>query len=101
MSTLSMVALVGGAIVTVAAAGAVLWRGFVAAVDQAVGSKLDSLALRIDEQDEDLAAHNQAVLVKLSKLEACLDSVHKQVFPNGGSSLRDRVDELYELVLQS
>jgi demethoxyubiquinone hydroxylase (CLK1/Coq7/Cat5 family) len=96
-----MVAIVAGAIVAVAGAAAILWRAFTAAVEQAVGAKLDSLARRIDEQDEDLAEHNRAVLANLRQIEACVEAVHKQVFPNGGSSLRDRVDELFELVLQS
>jgi hypothetical protein len=101
MTGIGMVAVVAGAIVAVAGAAAILWRAFAAAVEQAIGAKLDSLAQRINEQDEDLAAHNAAVLAKLARVEECVDAVHKQVFPNGGSSLRDRVDELFELVLTS
>ena len=96
-----LVTAIAGAVISVAGALAIGWRAFVAAVDGAVGSRLDRLELKMAEQDEDIAAHHAMVLAHLARLEDCLDSVHKQVFPNGGSSLRDRVDELYELVLHS
>jgi len=101
MTGVTIVAAIAGTVVAVAAASAVVWRAFVKAVEQAVGSRFESLERRMTEQDEDIAEHNRAVLAHLARVEECLTRVHSQVFPNGGSSLRDRVDELYELVLTS
>jgi len=90
-----------GAVLAMAGAAALLVGLFKKAVEESVSGKLDALQRQLNEADEDLASHNAIVMGKLNRLESCLADVKAQVYPNSGSSRRDRVDELYELVLSS
>lgn len=90
-----------GALVALAGAVGLGVSLFKKAVRETVSSRLDSLERKLHEADEDLAAHHALILGKLNRLEETVTEVKGQVFPNSGSSLRDRVDELYELVLSS
>jgi len=91
----------GAAVIALAGAAGLVARLFKKAVEESISSKLDALQRQLNEADEDLVRHNAAVTLQLSRLEECLAEVRMQVFPNSGSSLRDRVDELYELVASS
>ena len=90
-----------GALVALAGAVALGAALFKKAVEESISHRLDALQTQLNEADEDLAHHNTQVTEQLARLEQCLAEVKAQVFPNSGSSLRDRVDELYELVASS
>jgi hypothetical protein len=90
-----------GAVIAVAGLGAIAWRAFIAAVETAIGSRIDRVVQQQYEQDADFNVALGEVALRLSSIEACLSEVKAQVYPNSGSSLRDRVDALYELVLTS
>jgi hypothetical protein len=77
------------------------WKGFIAAVETAIGSRIDRVVQQQSEQDADFNQSLGEVALRLERIESCLADVKAQVYPNSGSSLRDRVDALYELVLTS
>jgi hypothetical protein len=92
---------VAGAVLAVAALFALGWKAFIAAVGTAIGSRIDLVTRQQHEQDADFNQALGEVALRLERIEQCLGEVKGQVFPNGGGSLRDRVDELYVLVLTS
>jgi hypothetical protein len=90
-----------GAVIAVAGVAALGWRAFIAAVETAIGSRIDRVVQQQYEQDSDFNLALGEVALRLGSIEACLSDVKAQVYPNSGSSLRDRVDALYQLVLES
>jgi hypothetical protein len=92
---------VAGAVIAITAALALLWRGFIKAVESAVGERIDRVIQQQYEQDGDFNEIVAAVQARLEGIESCLRDVRSQVFPNSGSSLRDRVDELHAMVAGS
>jgi len=92
---------IAGAVLAVAAVAALAWKAFIAAVESAVGSRIDRVVQQQYEQDADFNEMLALLTARLSGIEECLRDVKAQVYPNSGSSLRDRVDALYELVLTS
>jgi hypothetical protein len=92
---------IAGAIAAITAVAILAWKGFIAAVQTAIGSRIDQVVQQQGEQDADFNQSLGEVAVRLQGIEQCLSEVKAQVMPNSGSSLRDRVDELYELVLRS
>lgn len=101
MDAVAWVAAVAAAIVAVAGAARVLWRVFIAAVDRAIGERIDRVYTALGEQDGDFDDRIGQIHTRLDDIVECLGEVRAQVYPNSGSSLRDRVDELYELVVAS
>ena len=89
------------AVVAVSGAAAVLWRLFSKAVRSVVEGAIEQVRKAQMEADEDFASAVGTLHTRLDAIEDCLKDVRAQVYPNSGSSLRDRVDDLYELVLQS
>jgi hypothetical protein len=92
---------VSGAILALAGVLTLAWKAFIAAVGTAIGSRIDLVTRQQHEQDADFNQALGEVALRLERIEQCLGEVKGQVFPNGGGSLRDRVDELYVLVLTS
>jgi hypothetical protein len=90
-----------GAALAVAGMLALAWKAFIAGVESAIGSRIDRLAQQQFEQDADFADTVQTVMARLATIEACLQDVRAQVYPNSGSSLRDRVDEVHAMVAGS
>jgi hypothetical protein len=90
-----------GAVIAISGVCVLAWKAFIAAVEGAIGSRIDRVRQQQFEQDADFADVIGALSVRLASIEDVLQDVRKQVYPNSGSSLRDRVDELYELVLRS
>lgn len=86
------------AVVALSGAGAVGWRVFAKAVKAVVEDAIDQLKRSQMEADEDFAATVVALHDRLDEIAECVREVRGQVFPNHGSSLRDKVDELYALV---
>jgi hypothetical protein len=101
MDGLLQVGAIAGAVIAISAALALGWKAFIAAVDTAIGSRIDRVVQQQHEQDADFNDIVGVLSERLAGIEACLKDVRAQVYPNSGSSLRDRVDELYELVLRS
>ena len=101
MDSLFTVGAVAGAVVAISAALAIGWKAFLAAVETAIGGRVDRVVQQQHEQDADFNEMIGEMAVRLAAIEQCLRDVRSQVFPNGGSSLRDRVDDLYEMVLRS
>lgn len=101
MDGLLQVGAIAGAVIAISAALALGWKAFIAAVDTAIGSRIDRVVQQQHEQDADFNEIVGVLSERLGSIEACLKDVRAQVYPNSGSSLRDRVDELYELVLRS
>jgi cell division protein FtsN len=101
MGTIVQAGAFAGAILAVAAVAALAWKAFIAAVEGAIGSRIDRVVQQQYEQDADFNETLGALTERLSGIESCLRDVRAQVYPNSGSSLRDRVDALYELVLTS
>jgi hypothetical protein len=94
-------ATIAGAFLTVSGALILLWKAFVRLVHEAVGGSIDKLKLQLSEQDSDFTQTVSEVNLRLDAIHSELCEVRKQVLPNSGSSLRDRVDALYQLVLTS
>jgi hypothetical protein len=92
---------IAAAVVAISAALALGWKAFIAAVETAIGSRIDRVVQQQYEQDSDFNDVVAAMADRLAGIEDCLRDVKAQVYPNGGSSLRDRVDALYQLVLES
>jgi hypothetical protein len=92
---------VAGAIAAITGVAILAWKGFIAAVESAIGSRIDRVVQQQFEQDADFNQALGEVALRLERIEECVGEVKAQVFPNSGSSLRDRVDALYELVLTS
>jgi len=92
---------VAGAIIAVSGVAVLGWKAFIAAVESAVGSRIDRVVQQQFEQDADFNGMVAELSHRMGAIEGHLREVRAQVMPNGGSSLRDRVDELYELVLRS
>jgi len=92
---------VAGAVLAVSGLIALAWRAFIAAVESAVGSRIDRVVQQQYEQDADFNQIVGDLSLRLGSIEEVVREVRAQVLPNSGSSLRDRVDELYELVLRS
>jgi hypothetical protein len=92
---------VSGAVLAIAGVFALGWKAFIAAVETAIGSRIDRVVQQQHEQDADFTDVIGQLTVRLASIEECLRDVRAQVYPNSGSSLRDRVDALYELVLTS
>jgi hypothetical protein len=90
-----------GAVAAIVGVTVLAWKGFIAAVQSAIGSRIDHVVQQQYEQDTDFNQALGEVALRLERIEACLGEVRGQVFPNGGGSLRDRVEELYVLVLTS
>ena len=90
-----------GAVGAIVGVAILAWKGFIAAVQSAIGSRIDHVVQQQFEQDSDFNQALGEVAARLHRIEECLGEVKGQVFPNGGGSLRDRVEELYELVLKS
>jgi hypothetical protein len=90
-----------GAVIAIAGVAALAWKAFIAAVESAVGSRIDRVVQHQYEQDDDFNQMIGDMSVRLAGIEACLRDVRSQVFPNSGSSLRDRVDELHAMVAGS
>jgi hypothetical protein len=101
MQAVIQVGAVAGAVLAVSALAALGWKAFIAAVESAVGSRIDRVVQQQYEQDADFNDVVAGLSERLRSIESCLKDVRAQVYPNSGSSLRDRVDELYELVLRS
>ena len=101
MDPLLMVGAAAGAILAITGVMALGWKAFIAAVESAIGSRIDRVVQQQHEQDADFTDVVAGLSERLAAIEACLKDVRAQVYPNSGSSLRDRVDELYELVLRS
>jgi hypothetical protein len=92
---------VAGAVIAISGVAALAWRAFIAAVESAIGSRIDRVVQQQYEQDADFNETVAVLVGRLEGIETCLRDVRAQVYPNSGSSLRDRVDALYELVLTS
>jgi len=92
---------IAGAIAAITGVSILAWKGFIAAVETAIGSRIDRVVQQQSEQDADFNQSLGEVALRLERIESCLADVKAQVLPNSGSSLRDRVDALYELVLTS
>lgn len=92
---------VAGATLAIAGALTLAWKAFIAAVESAIGSRIDRVVQQQYEQDADFNGAIGDITLRLVGIEECLRDVRAQVYPNSGSSLRDRVDALYELVLTS
>jgi hypothetical protein len=92
---------VAGAVLAVAGVAALAWKAFIAAVESAVGSRIDRVVQQQYEQDADFNLMVGDLSLRLGSIEEVVREVRAQVLPNSGSSLRDRVDALYELVLTS
>jgi len=92
---------IAGAVIAVSAVAALAWRGFIAGVETAIGSRIDRVVQQQYEQDADFNQMVGDLSLRLAGIDEVLRDVRAQVYPNSGSSLRDRVDELYELVLKS
>lgn len=90
-----------GALVAIAGAAAVLWKLWSKAVGAVVDGAIERVRQAQLEADEDFAAAVAELHRRLDSIGRSVEDVRAQVFPNHGSSLRDRVDELYELVLRS
>ena len=101
MDPLLMAGAVAGAILAISGVLALGWKAFIAAVESAIGQRIDRVVQQQHEQDADFADVVGALTERLGSIEACLKDVRAQVYPNSGSSLRDRVDQLYEMVAQS
>jgi len=101
MDGLLQVGAVAAAVIAVSGAMALGWKAFIAAVESAIGSRIDRVVQQQYEQDADFNQIVGSLSERLVSIEACLKDVRAQVYPNSGSSLRDRVDALYELVLTS
>jgi hypothetical protein len=101
MDPLLMVGAAAGAILAISGVMALGWKAFIAAVETAIGKRIDRVVQQQHEQDADFADVVGSITVRLGNIESCLQDVRAQVYPNSGSSLRDRVDALYELVLTS
>jgi hypothetical protein len=101
MDPLLMVGAGAGAILAISGVMALSWRAFIAAVETAIGKRIDRVVQQQHEQDEDFTGMVAVLSERLTGIESCLKDVRAQVYPNSGSSLRDRVDQLYELVLTS
>jgi hypothetical protein len=101
MSGLIQAGAVAGAVLALAAVAALGWKAFIAAVESAIGSRIDRIVQQQHEQDADFNEMLAALTARLAGIESCMRDVKAQVYPNSGSSLRDRVDALYELVLTS
>jgi hypothetical protein len=101
MQAVIQVGAISGAIIAISGVGVLLWRTFIAAVEGAIGARIEHLRLQLAEQDEDFAATVTEVHRRLDAIHETVTEVRKQVLPNSGSSLRDRVDALYQLVLTS
>jgi hypothetical protein len=101
MDPLLMVGAAAGAILAIFGVIALGWKAFIAAVESAIGSRIDRVVQQQFEQDADFNQALGEVALRLERIESCVGEVRAQVFPNSGSSLRDRVDALYELVLTS
>lgn len=101
MDAVAWIAAIAAMIVAVAGAARVLWRIFITAVDSAVGGRIDRIHTTIGEQDGDFDRRIDEIHTRLDAIAHCVAEVRSQVYPNSGSSLRDRVDELYELVASS
>jgi hypothetical protein len=101
MDPLLMVGAGAGAILAISGVMALGWRAFIAAVETAIGKRIDRVVQQQHEQDEDFTGMVAVLSERLTGIESCLKDVRAQVYPNSGSSLRDRVDALYELVLTS
>jgi hypothetical protein len=101
MTGLVQAGAVSGAVLAMAGLAALAWKGFIAAVEGAIGTRIDRVVQHQYEQDSDFNEMIGEMTVRLAAIEQCLRDVRAQVFPNSGSSLRDRVDDLYEMVLNS
>jgi hypothetical protein len=101
MTALVQAGAVAGAVIAIAGVAALAWKAFIAAVESAVGSRIDRVVQQQYEQDADFNQALGDVAIRLQRIESCLSDVKAQVYPNSGTSLRDRVDALYELVLTS
>ena len=101
MDPLLMVGAAAGAILAVSGVMALGWKAFIAAVETAIGSRIDRVVQQQHEQDADFADVVGGITLRLGRIEDCLKDVHAQVYPNGGGSLRDRVDQLYAMVAES
>lgn len=101
MQGLMQAGAIAGAVIAITGALALGWKAFIAAVESAIGSRIDRVVQQQHEQDSDFNNVVGVLSFRLERIEDCLKDVRAQVYPNSGSSLRDRVDELYELVLRS
>lgn len=101
MSSVLTAGAYAGAIIAVIGVAGLLVGLFKKAVEESISGKLDALQRQLNEADEDLASHNDLIMGKLNCLQESLADVRAQVYPNSGTSLRDRVDELYKLVLET
>lgn len=95
---LQWISMTSAAILAAAGVAALLWRLFKAAVDEAIGTRIDRIARAQEEQDADFHTAIGQISVRLDAVVRSLDDVRSQVYPNSGSSLRDRVDELHALL---
>jgi hypothetical protein len=101
MTALVQVGAVSGAILAVAAVTALAWKAFLVAVESAIGSRIDRVVQQQYEQDADFNSAIGELVKRLQSIETAVKDVRAQVYPNSGSSLRDRVDELHAMVAGS
>jgi hypothetical protein len=101
MSAVVQAGAIAGAVLALAGVAALAWKAFIAAVDTAIGSRIDRVVQQQHEQDADFNDIIGVLSERLTSIEEAVRDVRAQVYPNSGSSLRDRVDALYELVLTS
>ena len=91
MDPLLMVGAWAGAIIATAGAGRLLVAAFTRAVRATVGDEFRKVWGELADQDEWF--HGE-----LREVKQALDEVREQFRPNGGSSLRDSVDRLEEML---
>jgi hypothetical protein len=101
MGVLAQTGAAAGAILAVAALAALAWKGFLLAVESAIGSRIDRVVQQQYEQDADFNGAIAVLVDRLQNIEAAVNDVRAQVYPNSGSSLRDRVDQLHLMVAGS
>lgn len=110
MTLVEWVILVAGGIVTVSAAVAVLIKMFVKAVEAVVGPKFEALeeshrefastfSGQQQEQDEDFYGEIQYIKGRLDDLTGSVRWLEDEMKPNHGTSMRDAVDRLEQMML--
>ena len=86
-----MVGAWAGAVIATVGAGRLLVAAFVRAVRATVGDEFRKVWRELADQDEWFHA-------ELREVRAAVDEVREQFRPNGGSSLRDSVDRLEQML---
>lgn len=111
MNGYELLVYVAAGIVTISGAGAIVVKAFVRAVRAVVEPKFDRLERSHDqfaalmdkqqsEQDEDFASGIRSLRERLEDLTSSVRWLEAEMRPNHGTSLRDAVDRLEQMLAQ-